>query len=309
MTDKRLPRPRDPVQLGKLIGDILTGQVEDQAPTPPDDPNKDPAAVALGLRAITRLTGISRTTLIKLLEDAGQAFTEYQDRALMNLPCKRIQVDEAWAFCYAKQKNVAGAKAAPEGAGDIWTWVGLDADTKLVASFYIGGRDGEAAMIFMDDLRSRLANRVQLTSDGHRAYLEAVEGAFGADVDYAQLVKIYGGSPESSKGRYSPAECTGIRKMKIEGNPDIKHVSTSYVERSNLSIRMGNRRMTRLTNAFSKKAENHAHMMAIYFMHYNFVRIHQTLKITPAMAAGVTPKLWEMTDMVAILEDWEANAV
>jgi len=264
-------------------------------------------AEGLSLRAITRLTGISRTTLIKLLEDAGQAFSEYQDRVLVNLPCKRIQVDEAWAFCYAKQKNVATAKAAPEGAGDIWTWVGLDADTKLVASFHVGGRDSEAAMTFMDDLAPRMASRVQLTSDGHKAYLEAVEGAFGADVDYAQLVKIYGSSPESAKGRYSPAECTGAKKVKVEGNPDPKHVSTSFVERSNLSIRMGNRRMTRLTNAFSKKAENHAHMMAIYFMHYNFVRIHQTLKITPAMAAGVTAKLWEMSDLVAVLEAWEAE--
>lgn len=186
----------------------------------------------LSLRAITRLTGISRTTLIKLLEDAGKAFSEYQDRVLVNLPCKRIQVDEAWAFCYSKQKNVTTAKAAPEGAGDIWTWVGLDADTKLVASFFIGGRDGEAAMTFMDDLRSRLANRVQLTSDGHRAYLEAVEGAFGADVDYAQLVKIYGSAPESAKGRYSPAECTGAKKVKVEGNPDPKHISTSLVRQA-----------------------------------------------------------------------------
>ncbi len=265
-------------------------------------------AEGLSLRATTRLTGISRTTLIKLLEDAGQAFSEYQDRVLVNLPCKRIQVDEAWAFCYAKQKNVAAAKAAPEGAGDIWTWVGLDADTKLVASFYVGGRDSEAAMTFMDDLAPRMASRVQLTSDGHKAYLEAVEGAFGADVDYAQLVKIYGSAPESAKGRYSPAECTGAKKVKVEGNPDPKHISTSFVERSNLSIRMGNRRMTRLTNAFSKKAKNHAHMMAIYFMHYNFVRIHQTLKITPAMAAGVTTKLWEMADLVAVLEAWEAEA-
>ena len=264
-------------------------------------------AEGISLRAITRLTSISRTTLIKLLEDAGQAFSEYQDRVLVNLPCKRIQVDEAWAFCYAKQKNVATAKAAPDGAGDIWTWVGLDADTKLVASFHVGGRDSEAAMTFMDDLAPRMASRVQLTSDGHKPYLEAVEGAFGADIDYATLIKVYGAAPESAKGRYSPAECTGIRKQRTEGNPDPKHVSTSYVERSNLSIRMGNRRMTRLTNAFSKKAENHAHMMAIYFMHYNFVRIHQTLKITPAMATGVTSKLWEMSDLVAVLEAWEAE--
>jgi IS1 family transposase len=264
-------------------------------------------AEGIALRAITRLTGISRTTLQKLLEDAGQAFSAYQDRVLVNLPCKRIQVDEAWSFCYAKQKNVATAKAAPEGAGDIWTWVGLDADTKLVASFFVGGRDSDAAIIFMDDLASRLANRVQLTSDGHRAYLEAVEGAFGGDVDYAQLVKLYGPTSESAKGRCSPAECTGARKMPIEGKPDPKHISTSFSERQNLNIRMGNRRMTRLTNAFSKKAENHAHMMAIYFMHYNFVRIHQTLKITPAMAAGVTSKLWEMSDMVRVLEAWETT--
>ena len=264
-------------------------------------------AEGIALRAITRLTGISRTTLQKLLEDAGRAFSDYQDRVLVNLPCKRIQVDEAWSFCYAKQKNVATAKCAPEGAGDIWTWVGLDADTKLVASFFVGGRDSEAAMIFMDDLARRLANRVQLTSDGHRPYLEAVEGAFGGDIDYAQLIKIYGAAPEGQR-RYSPAICTGARKHPIEGNPNPKHISTSFSERQNLNIRMGNRRMTRLTNAFSKKAENHAHMMAIYFMHYNFVRIHQTLKITPAMAAKVTSKLWEMSDMVSVLEDWEALA-
>jgi len=261
-------------------------------------------AEGISLRAITRLSGISRTTLIKLLEDAGEAFSEYQDRTLMNLACKRIQVDEAWAFCYAKQKNVPTAKAAPEGAGDIWTWVGLDAQSKLAVSWYVGGRDSEAAMIFMDDLAKRLANRVQLTSDGHKAYLEAVEGAFGSDIDYAMLVKVYGPAPEGQR-RYSPAECIGAVKHRVEGNPDPKHVSTSFSERQNLSMRMGNRRMTRLTNAFSKKAENHAHMMAIYFMHYNFVRIHQTLKVTPAMAAGVTPKLWEMADMVRVLEDWE----
>ena len=263
-------------------------------------------AEGISLRAMTRLTGISRTTLIKLLEDAGQAFSEYQDRVLVSLPCKRIQVDEAWAFCYAKQKNVPTAKAAPEGDGDIWTWVGLDADTKLVASWHVGGRDSEEAMTFIDDLAPRLASRVQLTSDGHSPYLEALEGAFGAEIDYAMLVKIYGEGLEGQR-RYSPAICTGAHKRIVKGNPDPKHVSTSYVERSNLSMRMGNRRMTRLTNAFSKKAENHVHMMAIYFMHYNFVRIHQTLKVTPAMAAGVTPKLWEMSDLVRVLEDWEAS--
>src|SRR5450759_4911751 len=263
-------------------------------------------AEGVSLRAITRWTLISRTTLIKLLEDAGQAFSEYQDRVLVNLPCKRVQVDEAWALCYAKQKNVPTAKAAPEGAGDIWTWVGLDADSKLVASWYVGGRDSDAAMIFMDDLAKRLASRVQLTSDGHKPYLEAIEGAFGGDIDYAMLVKVYGAAPEGQR-RYSPAICTGAHKYRVEGNPDPKHVSTSFVERSNLSIRMGNRRMTRLTNAFSKKAENHTHIMAIYFMHYNFVRIHQTLRVTPAMAARVTDRLWEMSDMVKVLEDRQAE--
>ena len=263
-------------------------------------------AEGISLRAMTRLTGISRTTLIKLLEDAGQAFSEYQDRVLVNLPCKRIQVDEAWAFCYAKQKNVPTAKAAPEGAGDIWTWVGLDADTKLVASWHVGTRDSEAAATFIDDLAPRLASRVQLTSDGHKPYLEAIEGAFGADIDYAMLVKVYGAAPEGQR-RYSPAICTGAHKYRVEGHPDPKHVSTSFVERANLSMRMGNRRMTRLTNAFSKKAKNHEHMMAIYFMHYNFIRIHQTLRVTPAMAARVTPKLWEMSDLVKVLEDWEAS--
>ena len=231
---------------------------------------------------------------------------EYQDRTLMNLKSKRLQLDECWSFCYAKQNNVPTAKSAPEGAGDIWTWVGLDADTKLVASWYVGGRDSEAAMRFINDLAPRLADSVQLTTDGHRAYLEAVEGAFGSNIDYAMLVKVYGPAPEGLR-RYSPAECIGAVKHRVEGNPDPKHVSTSYAERQNLNIRMGNRRMTRLTNAFSKKAANHTHMMAIYFMHYNFVRIHQTLKVTPAMAAGVTPKLWEMSDMVKVLEDWETS--
>jgi IS1 family transposase len=261
-------------------------------------------AEGISLRAITRLTGISRTTLIKLLEDAGQAFSEYQDKVLINLNCRRVQVDEAWAFCYAKQKNVATAKRAVAGAGDIWTWIGIDASSKLAISWYVGNRDGEAALEFIGDLGKRLAQRIQLTSDGHKAYLEPVEETFGADIDYAQLVKIYGPAPEGQR-RYSPAECTGAIKYKVEGNPDPKHVSTSYSERLNLNVRMGNRRMTQLTNAFSKKAENHAHMMAIYFMHYNFVRIHQTTKVTPAMAAGVTKNLWELSDMVKVLEDWE----
>lgn len=257
------------------------------------------------IRAVTRLTGFSKNTVSKLLVEAGQACAMYQDKALRNLNCKRVQVDEIWSFTYAKQKNVATAKAAPEGAGDTWTWTAIDADSKLIMSWLIGGRDGQYALAFMDDLKSRLANRVQLTSDGHRAYLEAVEGAFGGDVDYAQLVKLYGNAPENFKGKYSPAECTGARKTPIEGNPDLKHVSTSFAERSNLTMRMHMRRFTRLTNAFSKKVENHCHAVALHMMYYNFVRLHKTLKVTPAMAAGVTGKLWEVADIVKVLEDWE----
>ncbi len=260
------------------------------------------------IRAITRITGVSKNTVAKLLGDVGRACMAYHDEHARNLTSKRVQVDEAWSFVYAKQKNVAGAKAAPDGAGDVWTWVALDADTKFVASYFVGGRDGECAMWFIDDLRSRLANRVQLTSDGHRAYLEAVEGAFGADVDYAQIVKIYGASPESAKGRYSPADCTGIKKTKIEGNPDFDHVSTSFVERQNLTMRMHMRRFTRLTNAFSKKVENHAYSVALHMMYYNFVKIHSKLRVTPAMAAGVSDRLWEMSDIVALWEAVEPKA-
>src|SRR6202011_3661879 len=259
------------------------------------------------IRAVTRLTGASKKAVSKLMVDAGQAAAWYQDRVFRNLTCKRVQVDEIWAFVYAKQNNVAGAKKAPPNAGGVWTWTAIDADTKLIPSWFVGGRDSDAAIIFMDDLRSRLANRVQLTSDGHKAYLEAVEGAFGADVDYAQLVKLYGAASESAKGRYSPAECIGAHKQPIEGDPDPKHISTSYAERSNLSVRMHTRRFTRLTNAFSKKVANHAHSVALFAMHYNFVRIHKPLRTTPAMAAGITKRLWEIGDIVHVLEAWEAS--
>jgi IS1 family transposase len=259
------------------------------------------------IRATTRLTGASKKAVSKLLVDAGQAAAWYQDRVFHNLTCRRIQVDEIWAFVYAKQKNVSTAKAAPDGAGDVWTWTAIDAETKLIPSWFVGGRDAECASWFMNDLASRLANRVQLTSDGHKAYLEAVEGAFGADVDYAMLVKLYGASPDSAKGRYSPADCTGAIKTPIEGQPDPKHISTSYSERSNLTVRMHTRRFTRLTNAFSKKLENHAHSVALFAMYYNFVRIHRTLRATPAMAANVTNRLWEIGDIVNVLEAWEAS--
>ena len=260
----------------------------------------------MSIRAICRVAGVSKNTVVKLLEDAGEAFSDYQDRTLRNLTCKRIQVDEIWAFVYAKAKNVEGAKSAPDGAGDCWTWMAIDADTKLIPSFKVGSRDADAARDFIGDLASRLANRVQLTSDGHKPYLEAVEEAFGADVDYAMLVKHYG-APVGPVGRYSPGECVGVELRRVEGRPNPDHISTSYAERANLTLRMSSRRFTRLTNAFSKKVENHAHSVAIHTMHYNFVRIHQTLRCTPAMAAGVTTKLWEVADMVRVLEEWENN--
>jgi IS1 family transposase len=255
----------------------------------------------MAIRAICRTTGVSKNTVAKLLADVGKVCMAYHDEHVRDLTSKRIQVDEAWAFIYAKQKNVAAAKAAPEGAGDVWTWVAMDADTKLVAGYFVGGRDGECAKWFIDDVATRLANRVQLTSDGHRAYLEAVEGAFGADVDYAQLVKIYGASPDGSKGRYSPAECTGIVKTPIEGKPDPAHISTSFIERQNLTMRMHMRRFTRLTNAFSKKADNHRHSVALHYMFYNYCRVHQTLRVTPAMEAGLTDHVWSLEELCALL--------
>jgi IS1 family transposase len=259
----------------------------------------------VSIRAISRLTGASKNTIAKLLADAGEAFDDYQDRTLRGLTCKRVQVDEIWAFVYAKAKNVATAKAAPKGAGDCWTWMAIDADTKLIPSFFVGARDAYAAQAFIGDLASRVKGRMQLTSDGHKPYLEAVEQSFGADIDYAMLVKIYGDAP--NEGRYSPGECTGIVLRRVEGRPDPAHVSTSYAERANLTLRMGSRRFTRLTNAFSKKVENHAHSVAIHTMHYNFVRIHQTIRCTPAIAAGVTTKLWELSDLIQVLEEWETS--
>jgi IS1 family transposase len=263
-------------------------------------------AEGVSIRAIVRMTGASKNTVTKLLVDAGEAFSAYMDEHFRDLPCKRVQVDEIWSFVYAKDKNLPTAKKAPEGAGSAWTWTALCADTKLVPSFYVGGRDAFAAHTFMRDLADRLANRVQLTSDGNKTYLDAVERAFGSEIDYAMLVKHYGPAPEGAQQRYSPSECIGTTMGTVTGNPDRKHVSTSFAERQNLSMRMGMRRFTRLTNAFSKKLENHAHALAVYFMHYNFVRIHQTLRVTPAMAAGVTKQLWEMADMVRVLEAWEA---
>ncbi|HEX4768038.1 MAG TPA: IS1 family transposase [Lichenihabitans sp.] len=259
------------------------------------------------MRSVERITGASINTVSKLLVDAGKACAAFHDDKVRGVKAKRIQCDEIWSFTYAKAKNVADAKAAPDGAGDTWTWTALDADSKLIVSHFVGGRDSECAMWFMDDVAKRLANRVQMTTDGHKAYLEAIEGAFGCDVDYAQLVKIYGASPESAKGRYSPADCTGIKKNRIEGKPDYDHVSTSYVERANLTMRMHNRRFTRLTNAFSKKFENHSHMVALYAVWYNFARIHKTLRVSPAMAAGVSDKLLSWDDIAEMVEAHHAK--
>jgi len=256
------------------------------------------------IRATSRIADVSKNTVNKLLIDAGKACSKYHDEHVRNVKASVVQCDEIWSFTYAKQKNVAAAKDAPEFAGDTWTWTAIDSESKMIISYMVGGRDGEYAMAFMDDLRDRLSNRVQLTTDGHKAYLEAVEGAFGADVDYAQLVKMYGG-PTGNKGhekKYSPAECTGIKKRRIEGDPDKALVSTSHVERQNLTMRMHMRRFTRLTNAFSKKVENHAYAVALHFMYYNFVRVHQTLKVTPAMQAGLTDHLWDIADLVAIVD-------
>jgi IS1 family transposase len=254
------------------------------------------------MRSISRVVGVSINTVTKLLVEAGEACAEYHDKTVREVSAKRVQCDEIWSFVGAKQKNVPGMKAPMEGAGDVWTWTAIDADSKLILSYLVGGRDAAYANAFMDDVAARLATRVQLTSDGHKAYLEAVEGAFGADVDYAQLVKLYGNAPENAKGRYSPAECTGIKKTRVEGNPDEAHISTSYVERMNLNIRMGNRRFTRLTNAFSKKIDNHLHMLSLYFLSYNFCRIHKSLKVTPAMAAGVSDTLHDMEWIVGLID-------
>ncbi|MGB5873584.1 MAG: IS1 family transposase [Bacteroidota bacterium] len=253
------------------------------------------------LRASSRLADVSINTVTKLLVDVGRACQQYHDKHVRNLTTKRVQCDEIWSFIYGKDNNLPESLRGKYGVGSIWTWVALDSESKLVISWLVGNRDAEYASIFMFDVASRLKNRVQLTTDGLRAYLEAVEGAFGADIDYAQLVKMYGKSLESDH-RYSPPEVVGIEKMPVVGNPRVRHISTSYVERQNLTMRMNMRRFTRLTNAFSKKVENHAHAVALHFMYYNFVRIHKTLRVTPAMAAQVTNKLWAIRDIANLLE-------
>ncbi len=258
------------------------------------------------IRSTVRITGVAKNTIAKLLVDAGIASAEYQDKVLRNLTCKKIQCDEIWAFCYAKQKNVPDDKQGQFGFGDVWTWVAIDPETKLVASWLVGLRNAEWAKLFMNDVASRLANRVQLTTDGLKAYLEAVDESFGADVDYAVLVKLYG-AETLPQARYSPAKCIGCRRRKVNGNPEKHAISTSMVERQNLTMRMGLRRFTRLTNAFSKKVENLEHAVALHFMYYNFVRQHRTLRVSPAMQAGVTDRLWSIEDIVKLVEKKEVK--
>ena len=246
------------------------------------------------------MTGVARNTVTKLLVDLGKACMAYHDRHVRNIRVRRLQCDEIWAYIGAKAKNVSAEKKEV-GWGDVWTWVGIDADTKLIVSYLIGGRGADWAMDFMKDAASRIQGRVQITSDGHKAYLVAVEEAFGADVDYAQLHKIYGASLENET-RYSPATCIGCEMKEVSGRPDPKHVSTSYVERQNLTMRMHIRRFTRLTNAFSKKIDDHAYAVALHFMYVNFVRIHQTLRVTPAMESGLSDRPWELSELIALGE-------
>jgi IS1 family transposase len=253
------------------------------------------------IRATVRMTGVAKNTIQKLLLDLGEKCSEYLDKTLCNLKSERVQIDELWSFVAAKQKHVTPAVISRTGyAGDAWTFVAIDADSKLVISWMVGERDTRTARAFMDDVAGRLSNRVQVTTDGHKMYLNAVPDAFDDEVDYAQLVKVYG-APNDGEKRYSPAQCIGCESYAITGKPDQKHISTSYIERQNLTVRMGNRRFTRLTNAFSKKIENHVASIAIHYMHYNFCRIHQTLRVTPAMAAGVTDRLWEIGDIIKLV--------
>ncbi len=253
------------------------------------------------IRATSRMTGAAKNTVVKLLCDIGSACAEYQNKVMRDLPCKRIQADDIWSFCYAKQKNVPEKKQGEFGYGDVWTWTAICADTKLVPAFLVGDRTLETAKVFINDLASRLNNKVQLTTDGHHPYLEAVEGAFGGDIDYAMLIKLYGVDPEAEK-RYSPAKCIGAESRAIAGKPNPDHISTSYAERQNLTMRMSMRRFTRLTNTFSKKVENLAHAVSLHFMYYNFARIHRTLRVAPAMEAGVSDHLWSLEEIVTLAD-------
>lgn len=253
------------------------------------------------IRSTVRLTGVAKNTVARLLVDLGAACSAFQAETLVNLPCQRLQCDEIWSFVGAKDKNVPAEKQGTFGIGSVWTWTAIDADTKLCVGWLVADRSAGAAYEFMQDVAARLRNRVQLTTDGHKPYLAAVEGAFGADIDYATLTKLYGVDPQAEH-RYSPPVCLGCELKVVTGTPDPKHISTSYVERQNLTMRMSMRRFTRLTNAFSKKVENHAAAVALYFMWYNFGRVHQTIRVTPAMEAGVTDRVWTVEDIVGLLD-------
>jgi IS1 family transposase len=261
----------------------------------------------VGIRATGRMANVSKDTVMKLWRESGEACIRYQDATFRNLTCKRLQVDEIWSFVYAKAKNVPAEMKGTFGVGDVWTFTAIDADTKLMPSFLVGSRDAGCATEFLQDLAGRLVNRVQLTTDGHKMYLGAVEDAFGGDIDFAQLVKVYGNEPTGPETRYSPAECIGCEKKRVVGEPDPKHVSTSFVERANLTIRMSLRRFTLLTNAFSKKVENHTAALGLFHAHYNLCRIHKSLRVTPAMAAGVESRVWEIADLVALLPKAEGK--
>ncbi|MFZ0801316.1 MAG: IS1 family transposase [Terriglobales bacterium] len=259
------------------------------------------------IRSTARMTGVSKDAILKLIPDMGAVCAAFHNSMVRGVKVQRVQCDEVWSFCYAKEKNVPVEKEGT-GAGSVWTWTAIDADSKLILSYLCGGRDASWACKFMEDLASRVTTRIQITTDGHRAYAEAVEGAFGMDVDYAMLIKLYGAPTDSPDTRYSPAQCIGIRTGILSGNPDRQHISTSFVERQNLNLRMGVRRFTRLTNAFSKKFENHCHMVAIYHAYYNFCRVHQTLRVTPAMEAGLADHVWTLEELVGVLEAREDKA-
>jgi IS1 family transposase len=258
------------------------------------------------IRATCRMTGVAKNTVVKLLVDLGTVCSIHQDRVMRDLPCERIQCDEIWAFCYAKQATVPDKKRGEFGYGDVWTWVAMDADTKLVPTYRIGPRDVGEARALMDDLAKRLRHRIQLTTDGHHTYLRAVKGAFDDDIDYARLIKLYGQDPEAER-RYSPPVCIGTDAHVVSGDPDPDHISTSYIERQNLTMRMSMRRFTRLTNAFSKKLENLTAAVSLHFFHYNFCRVHKTLKTTPAVAAGVTDHVWTLDELISLLVEAEAT--
>jgi IS1 family transposase len=261
------------------------------------------------LRSISRVCGVSINTVTKLLVDAGAVCASFHDKMVNDVESKRLQCDEIWNFCYSKKRNVKGAKAAPEGAGDVWTWTAIDAESKLMVSWLMGSRDSNCAYQFLRDLRQRVQGRPQITTDGHKPYIQGMTAAFGDDVDYAMLIKLFGPSEAESQRRYSPRVCTGTITQIVSGEPDQKHINTSFAERQNLTMRMSMRRFTRLTNAFSKKFENQAHMLAIYFVHYNWMRRHKTLGTTPAIAAGLTPSVMTMADVAGMIDADEQRAI